>query len=36
VNNLAETTEVDSLLHDFLVTFALPFAAQHAPERHFS
>jgi len=36
VNNLAETTEVDSLLHDFLVTFALPFATQRAPERHFS
>ncbi len=36
VNNLAKTTEVDALLHDFLVTFAIPSAANDAPERHVS
>lgn len=36
MKNLAETTEVDALLHDFLVTFAIPAAQKKASERHVS
>lgn len=36
LDSLAETSEVDSLLHDFLVAFAVPCARANATERHLS
>lgn len=36
LDSLAETSEVDSLLHDFLVTFVVPRVHPEATERHLS